>query len=518
MKRKGYQKIRECCRIAKERDKTEYVWIDTCCIDQTSSAELSEAINSMYDWYKHAHICYAYLADVSLKESKQFGESVWFKRGWTLQELLAPSMVEFYDQDWECLGQRNILYDEISNATGIKREHLLNPHHASVAQKMSWASNRDTTRKEDMAYCLLGLFQVNMPVFYGEGGPKAFIRLQQEISKKSDDESLFAWNDATMTFTGMFAQDPKAFADSGDVEQYSFMSPSRKPWFMTNKGLAIDLPIRVPGPEEFRGNTATSRLELAPLNCTRTENARDERNPFCIRLFRLDAREVEFVRSGLGEVRFAKGQISTRRNPKRPRSPSEANSRNPELDSRTVYIRQLSTSKDSANDDGAFAHLDHPYSYGNHEFYTFRLSSGIRRQGFRLTDWWTKDKRLNFHDSEKWVFTIPGSYFACYMFSRYTSRKLIDRFLLILRAKEDRPSLDVVPDEQDAKPRQKQEIMSIYGKPETWPDKGKVRDSCELATNSRISVTLRKGRRPGNKPWPGEKHYFVNIQFSAVGH
>ena len=162
--------------------------------------------------------------------------------------------------------------------------------------------------------------------------------------------------------------------------------------------------------------------------------------------------------------------------------------------------------------------MDHPYSYGNHEFYTFILSSGIRRQGFRLTDWWTKDKRLNFHDSKKWVFTIPGSYFTCYIFSRYISRKLINRFLLILRAKEDRPSLDIVPDEQDAKPRQKQEIMSIYGKPETWPDKGKVRDSCELATNSRISVTLRKGQRPGNKPWPGEKHYFVNIQLSAVGH
>lgn len=103
------------------------------------------------------------------------------------------------------------------------------------------------------------------------------------------------------------------------------------------------------------------------------------------------------------------------------------------------------------------------------------------------------------------------------MFSRYTSRKLIDRFLLILRAKEDRPSLDVVPGEQDAKPRQKQEIMSISGKPETWPDKGKVRDSCELATNSKISVTLRKVKRLANKPWPGEKHYFVNIELSAAG-
>lgn len=116
----------------------------------------------------------------------------------------------------------------------------------------------------------------------------------------------------------------------------------------------------VPGPEEFRGNTATSRLELAPLNCTRTENARDERNPFCIRLFRLDAREVEFVRPGPGEVHFAKGQISTLQNPKRPCSTLEADSRNPEIESRPVYIRQWSTSEEPSYSDDAFCRLKHP--------------------------------------------------------------------------------------------------------------------------------------------------------------
>ena len=264
----------------------------------------------MYDWYKHVAVCYAYLDDVSQEKPEQLGESVWFKRGWTLQELLAPSLVVFYDHDWNWLGPLSKHYDAVSNAIGIKREHLTNSHHASVVQKMSWASRRETTKKEDIAYCLLGLFQVNMSVQYGEGGLKAFIRLQQEISKQSDDESLFTWNDDTMIFTGMFAQSPKAFAGSGDVERFLFMSPARKPWFMTNKGLAIDLPIRVNGPGKFRGDTAVSQLKLAPLSCTRTENTMDERYPFCIRLLKLDAGEVDFVRPGLGEVPFAKDQIS----------------------------------------------------------------------------------------------------------------------------------------------------------------------------------------------------------------
>ena len=515
-KRKGYRKISECCRIARE-ERIEYVWVDTCCIDKKSSADLSEAINSMYDWYKHAAVCYAYLDDVSHERLEQLGESVWFKRGWTLQELLAPLSVIFYDHDWNWLGPLSMHYDAVSNATGIKREHLQNPHHASVAQKMSWASRRDTTKKEDIAYCLFGLFQVNMPVVYGEGGPKAFIRLQQEISKQSDDESLFAWNDDTMTFTGMFAQSPKAFAGSGDVERSSFMSPARKPWFVTNKGLAIDLPIRVNGPGEFGGDTAVSQLELAPLNCTRTENTMDERYPFCIRLLKLDAGEVDFVRPGLGEVPFAKDQISTFRSPDRPCTPFKPYSRNPGLESRTVYIRQMSTSKEDPYADGAFCRLNRPNSYGNHEFYTFKICSEIRSQGFRLLDWWTKDKRLTFHGSEEWVITLSGSHFAGYMFGRYTSRKLSDRFLLILRADENRPSLDVATESQGARTRRKQDKLSIYGKPETWPHNRKLQYRGKLTTNSRIWVTLRKVQKVGNKPWPGEKHYNVRIQVSAAG-
>ncbi|PMD29348.1 HET-domain-containing protein, partial [Hyaloscypha variabilis F] len=185
----GYSKIQRCCAQA-QSDGWKYVWIDSCCIDKTSSAELSEAINSMYQWYQASQVCYAYLADVRLgkKLHRELEDSQWFTRGWTLQELLAPASVVFFDQDWVDIGTKASLGEIISEITGI--EDLIDFESACVAQKMSWAANRKTTRVEDMAYCLLGLFDVNMPPLYGEG-ENAFIRLQLEILKTSDDESIF---------------------------------------------------------------------------------------------------------------------------------------------------------------------------------------------------------------------------------------------------------------------------------------------------------------------------------------
>ncbi|KAI0868684.1 heterokaryon incompatibility protein-domain-containing protein [Hypoxylon argillaceum] len=150
-KLKGYQKILGCCDQSR-LDGFEYVWIDTCCIDKRSSSELSEAINSMYRWYQEARVCYAYLEDVYNVDQDdanhtKLKSSRWFTRGWTLQELIAPQIV--------------------------------------------WASKRKATRIEDEAYCLLGLFGVSMPLIYGEGS-KAFRRLQEEIMKQSDDETIFA--------------------------------------------------------------------------------------------------------------------------------------------------------------------------------------------------------------------------------------------------------------------------------------------------------------------------------------
>jgi len=177
-----------------------------CCIDKTSSAELSEAINSMFRWYKRAVICYAYLSDVELGGGvdmhpsypgvpSKFAQSRWFSRGWTLQELIAPKEVVFYSRDWGIIGSRERLCLALEEITGIKRD-LLNTgdvKFASVADRMTWAAKRTTTRVEDVAYCLLGIFDVNMPLLYGEG-QKAFTRLQEEILRTSTDQSIFAWS------------------------------------------------------------------------------------------------------------------------------------------------------------------------------------------------------------------------------------------------------------------------------------------------------------------------------------
>lgn len=162
---KGFQKILRCCSLAK-LERYEYVWIDTCCIDKTSSAELSEAINSMYRWYADAAVCYAHLADVSvwldLPNAKGFEESRWFSRGWTLQELLAPQTVVFYDHDWYCLGTRASLEDEICSVCRISKDHILRPMDACIAAKMSWvrALSRNFLCLE---YCILGKAILTVP-------------------------------------------------------------------------------------------------------------------------------------------------------------------------------------------------------------------------------------------------------------------------------------------------------------------------------------------------------------------
>ncbi|EEU46243.1 uncharacterized protein NECHADRAFT_18070, partial [Fusarium vanettenii 77-13-4] len=219
--KRGAKKVKKACRRAK-RDGFGYIWIDTCCIDKSSSAELSEAINSMFNWYHDSQVCYAYLFDVPRKD---FNESEWFTRGWTLQELIAPQQVHFFDRQWEKIGDRLSLLDSIVDITAIDRRVLgRGQHHRhcrgheedevyeegcpcvrdngsrafrrllssfNVATRMSWASRRVTKRVEDQAYALLGLFNVNMPLLYGEG-TKAFRRLQQEIIRNSNDQSILA--------------------------------------------------------------------------------------------------------------------------------------------------------------------------------------------------------------------------------------------------------------------------------------------------------------------------------------
>ncbi|TFK55908.1 HET-domain-containing protein, partial [Heliocybe sulcata] len=197
-RRPGYLKLVCSCTIARASG-FKYIWIDTCCINKQSSAELSEAINSMYRYYRDAQVCYVALADVPSDEDptqkeSAFRKSRWFTRGWTLQELVAPLSVIFYASDWLELGTKSSLQDVIRDVTGIPSVVLLvnYPGEIGVAKRMSWAAKRETKYVEDMAYSLMGIFGVNMPTLYGEG-PRAFLRLQQEIIKTSDDQSILAW-------------------------------------------------------------------------------------------------------------------------------------------------------------------------------------------------------------------------------------------------------------------------------------------------------------------------------------
>ncbi|KAL8409678.1 hypothetical protein RB594_007939 [Gaeumannomyces avenae] len=196
----GYGKVKGMCKKALAHG-YDYAWIDSCCIDKSSSAELSEAINSMFLWYKEAAVCYAYIEDMPAPKSRgltraevvdHLRRSRWFGRGWTLQELLAPATVIFYDSAWRSVGTKAEFATDISEFTNIHLAALLGLDELSafsVAQRMSWAAGRTTTRVEDRAYSLFGLFDVNLPPLYGERD-KAFLRLQQEIIKQNPDLSI----------------------------------------------------------------------------------------------------------------------------------------------------------------------------------------------------------------------------------------------------------------------------------------------------------------------------------------
>jgi hypothetical protein len=237
--KKGYRKIEMTCWMAAQSN-IEWAWIDTCCIDKSSSAELSQAINSMYRWYQRSEVCYVFLSDLptsSLQLRSTLPNCRWFARGWTLQELIAPEKSLFFDRAWNLIGSKESLVEDISRITRINREVLLHSlplSSVAVAQKMSWAAHRQTTLIEDIAYCLLGLFDVNMPLLYGEEN-KAFRRLQEEIIKSNSDLSILAWRlprdgpDAEQSgrrfVCGFLAESPRAFAGCTSVTRDSRHSP-----------------------------------------------------------------------------------------------------------------------------------------------------------------------------------------------------------------------------------------------------------------------------------------------------
>jgi hypothetical protein len=246
----SFSKIEATCRTALDQG-IHYVWVDTCCIDKSSSAELSEALNSMFRWYKNAIYCFAFLSDLPAGSQFRACDDVrkcrWFTRGWTLQELIAPTTVIFYDANWNFLGTKQELAQEIQAITDVDEGVLKGGMPLTaipLAKRMSWAAKRKTTRVEDLAYCLLGIFDVNMPMLYGEG-VRAFVRLQEEILKKTTDLSLLAWRaKKDSEYRGILAETPTEYLGCSMVHLNDDQFSYRGEISITNKGVKLYMPLR----------------------------------------------------------------------------------------------------------------------------------------------------------------------------------------------------------------------------------------------------------------------------------
>ena len=398
----GYQKFDSTCKKAISNG-YRYVWIDTCCIDKSSSAELSESINSMFEWYFKADKCYVYLADVSKAYFKEtFSSAKWFTRGWTLQELIAPYNVFFYDRDWKFLGTKHDLITEIRARTSIDSTTLRYPlafRKRSIAKRMSWASRRTTTRKEDMAYCMLGLFDIHMPMLYGEGNA-AFRRLQEEIIRTSDDQTILVWGyalnaseqlfdklgqptdpcmDLSFRESDILTSSPYDFRNSGDFVSVEHPDALNIPTYaMTNRGLHISLPIaRLPW------------KEIGLLACSITGY-----NQYCVGIL-------------LGKT------TTGRRSCYHMTSPSCRIIKVPmsavlEAEVKTVYIMTERTTK--LTEPAWWGNLDERKSIDTlrHPHIHIRLSHQVLDWGFKVSSFWNEGSLVPDESGQK--FTLQGSW------------------------------------------------------------------------------------------------------------
>jgi hypothetical protein len=252
----GYEKIRFCGEQAR-LESLQYFWIDTCCIKKSSDAELSESLNSMFRWYQRAAKCYVYLSDVSERKRKRghedtqntreqaFRQSKWFTRGWTLQELLAPTSVAFFTNERSRLGDKQSLEQHIHEVTGIPISALRGTtlSEFSTEQKFHWAKNRETTREEDWAYSLLGIFGISMPVLYGERRQNAERRLRKKVAKYTEclrhlyvtdpraDKTRIEW-----TKGGLIADSYHWILENDDFKQWRNDQQSHLLWIKGDPG------------------------------------------------------------------------------------------------------------------------------------------------------------------------------------------------------------------------------------------------------------------------------------------
>ena len=253
----GYTKLENFCAKAAEYG-CSLAWSDTCCINKDSSTELEEAIRSMFKWYRDAHVCIAYLAEATSIDD--IWKDVWFTRGWTLQELLAPRTMKFYGKGWVPLS--NSLNDKqdaqmlsaLSRATGIPHHDLrfFRPGTRNVHEKMMWAANRTTTRVEDIAYCLIGVFDVSLTIAYGEG-QRAFYRLMEAIINRCGEWEIMAWAGSPSADSAAIPESPRCYralsearattdrSVSGDSELTQRAWRGDRHFVMTKRGLQLNL-------------------------------------------------------------------------------------------------------------------------------------------------------------------------------------------------------------------------------------------------------------------------------------
>jgi hypothetical protein len=239
--KRGFQKLRFCGSQAKDDD-LQYFWVDTCCINKSDTTELTTAINSMFRWYQYAARCYVYLSDVSVRSQdgqfvhveweSAFCNSRWFTRGWTLQELLAPKVVDFYSRDRIRLGDKHSLGQQIVGTTGIAIDALRGRplSQFSIEERFSWTEKRQTTMEEDQAYCLLGIFGVFLPLIYGEGLSNAIRRLRKEIKESMDTESQTIGNICQKLYLSLAnsSLDEASFGQSTNMDADLILEPSRR--------------------------------------------------------------------------------------------------------------------------------------------------------------------------------------------------------------------------------------------------------------------------------------------------
>jgi hypothetical protein len=331
-------KVLKSAKLASQ-DGYKYIWIDTCCIDKSSSAELSEAINSMFSWYQGSAVCYAFLSDYrhhgDQAQDCTLSKSRWFTRGWTLQELIAPSEVRFFDSGWTPFGDRRLLSSHIATVTRIdeallRRESVCYHHDVlsrrgcqdcsrgataltgrslksySISARMSWAARRETTRVEDTAYCLLGIFDVAMPLLYGEG-LKAFRRLQEEIVRHSNDQTFLVWDrwlyrQRMLPTDTFFAPHPACFMDGHLFRPIQALLSEFTTRVRDGGGGAIELDVHLAPctPQPQSSHRPNASFYLVALNCSHVD---DDFVCVCILLEQVNAASRSFRRLGSGHNR-----------------------------------------------------------------------------------------------------------------------------------------------------------------------------------------------------------------------